>query len=324
MDRRTFLQFAGAAVAGPAFPKVATAQTWPTRPITMIVPYAAGDTTDVIGRILAERMRGSLGQPIIVENIGGADGNIGVGRAARARPDGYTVVFGGNSTLVLNGAFYSLPYDVLNDFAPIAPLVTTPVVLFARKTMPAKDLSQFISWLKANSGKASAGHVASGLRILAASFEKETGTRFTIVPYRGGAPLVQDLVAGQIDFSFLSPAQLPLARSGTIRAYAVTGDTRLAVAPEIPTFAEMGLPAVSWSNWGALFAPKGTPRDIIGKLNAAVVEALADPGVRSRLVDLGWGIIPRERQTPEALGALQKADAEKWWPVIKELGIKAQ
>jgi tripartite-type tricarboxylate transporter receptor subunit TctC len=324
MDRRTFLQFAGAAVAAPAFPKLATAQTWPTRPITMIVPYAAGDTTDVVGRIIAERMRGSLGQPIIVENVGGADGNIGVGRAARAKPDGYAVVFGSLSTHVLNGAFYSLPYDVSNDFAPISLLYTLPYALFARKTMPAKDLSQFISWLKANSGKASAGIVASGFRILAASFEKETGTRFIIVPYRGGAPLVQDLVAGQIDFSFGSPALLPLARSGTIKAYAVTSDTRLAVAPEIPTFAEMGLPAISRSAWTALFAPKGTPQDIIGKLNAAVVEALADPAVQSRLVDLGLGLIPREQQTPEALGALQKAEAEKWWPVIKELGIKAQ
>jgi tripartite-type tricarboxylate transporter receptor subunit TctC len=283
MDRRTFLQLAGAAVAAPAVPKLETAQTWPTRPITMIDPLAAGDSVDVICRILAERMRSPLGQPVMIENIGGADGSIGVGRAARARPDGYTVVFGAMGTHVLNGAFYSLPYDVLNDFAPIAPLATTPLVLFARKTMPAKDLSQFISWLKANPGKASAGIVASSLRLLAAFFEKETGTRFTIVPYRGGAPAVQDLVAGQIDFSFLSPGQLPLARSGTIKAYAVTGDRRLALAPEIPTFAEMGLPAVSWSNWGALFAPKGTPRDIIGKLNTAVVEALADPAVQSRV-----------------------------------------
>jgi tripartite-type tricarboxylate transporter receptor subunit TctC len=324
MDRRTFLQFAGAAVAAPAFPKLVTAQTWPTRPITMIDPFAAGAISDVVCRILAERMRSPLGQPVIIENIAGAEGNIGVGRAARAKPDGYTVVYGTSSTHVLNGAFYSLPYDVFNDFAPIAPLATSPLVLFARKTMPAKDLSQFISWLRANPGKASAGIVASSLRLLAASFEKETGTRFTFVPYRGGAPAVQDLVAGQIDFLFLTPDQLPLARAGTIKAYAVTGDTRLAVAPEIPTFAEVGLAAVSSSDWGALFAPKGTPQDIIGKLNAAVVEALADPAVQSRIVDLGLGLIPREQQTPEALGALQKADAEKWWPIIKELGIKAQ
>jgi tripartite-type tricarboxylate transporter receptor subunit TctC len=322
MDRRTFLQIAGAAVAAPAFPKLATAQTWPTRPITMIDPFAAGSTTDVICRILAERMRGSLGQPIIIENVSGADGSIGVGQAARAKPDGYTVVFGGSSLHVLNGAFYSLPYDVLNDFVPISLVCTAPFVLFARKTIPAKDLNEFISWLRANPGKASAATGVASTRLLAAFFEKETGTRFTLVPYRGD--FVPDMLAGQIDFAFLTPDRLPLARSGTIKAYAVTGDTRLVVAPEIPTFAEMGLPAVSWSGWAALFAPKGTPQDIIGKLNAAVVEALADPAVQSRLVDLGFGLIPREQQTPEALSALQKADAEKWWPVIKELGIKVQ
>jgi tripartite-type tricarboxylate transporter receptor subunit TctC len=290
----------------------------------MIDPYAAGDSIDVICRILAERMRSPLGQPVIIENVGGADGSIGVGRAARARPDGYTVVFGGLGTFVLNGAFYSLPYDVVNDFAPISLVYTVPYVLFARKTIPAKDLNEFISWLKANPGKASAGIAASVVRIPAASFEKETGTRFTIVPYRGGAPLVQDLVAGQIDFSFLSPAQLPLARSGTIKAYAVTSDTRIAMAPDIPTFGEMGLPALSFSVWAGLFAPKGTPRDIIGKLNAAAVEALTDPAVRSRLADLGEEIFPRERQTPEVLGALVRADAEKWWPIIKESGIRAE
>jgi tripartite-type tricarboxylate transporter receptor subunit TctC len=324
MDRRTFLQFAGAAVAAPACPIVATAQTYPTRPITLIVPAAAGGPGDVVGRLLAERMRGSLGQAVIIENLGGADGSIGVGRAARAKPDGYTVVSGTISTHVLNGAFYSLPCDVLNDFAPISLVYTAPYVLFARKTIPAKNLNEFISWLKANPGKASVATALASQRLLAASFKKETGTRFTLVPYRGFAPAVQDLVAGQIDFSFLPPDQLPLARAGTIKAYAVTGDTRLAVALEIPTFAEMGLPVVSWSPWAALFAPKGTPGDIIGKLNAAVVEALADPAVQSRLIDYGFGIIPREQQTPEALGALQKADAEKWWPVIKELGIKAQ
>jgi tripartite-type tricarboxylate transporter receptor subunit TctC len=261
MDRGTFLQFAGAAMAAPAFPRLATAQTWPTRPITLIDPFAAGAITDVVCRILAERMRGSLGQPIVVENISGADGSIGVGRVARARADGYTIGIAGLSTNVMNGAFYSLPYDVLNDFVPISLLYTAPFVLFARKTIPAKNLNEFISWLKANPGKASAAIVGASLRLLVAFFEKETGTRFTLVPYRGGAPAVQDLVAGQIDFSFLTTEHLPLVQAGSIRAYAVTSDTRLALAPEIPTFAEMGLPAVSWSNWTALFAPKGTPRD---------------------------------------------------------------
>jgi tripartite-type tricarboxylate transporter receptor subunit TctC len=290
----------------------------------MIVPLSPGGTTDVIARVLAERMRESLGQPIIVENVSGAEGSIGIGRVARARPDGYTIDLGFPSGHVLNGAFYSLPYDVLNDFEPILPLAGTPFVMFARKTMPANDLNELIAWLKANPDKASVGIAVSSTHLLTAFFRKETGTRFTLVPYRGPAPAMQDLVAGQIDLFFTLPYELPQMRAGSIKAYAVTSDTRLAQAPDIPTFAEMGLPAVSWSGWYGFFAPRSTPKDIIGKLNAAAVEALADPAVRSRFASLGLEIFPRERQTPEALGALVKADAEKWWPLIKELGIKAE
>jgi tripartite-type tricarboxylate transporter receptor subunit TctC len=290
----------------------------------MIVPYPAGGATDVIGRVLAERMRDSLGQPVIVENIAGANASIGVGRAARARPDGYTIDLGPRGGHVLNGAFYSLPYDVLNDFEAISPVVTTPWVLFARKTMPAKNLHELIVWLKANPSKASAGIVAVGLQLVAMQFQKETGTRFAFVPYRGTAPAMQDLVAGQIDLFLETPAQLPLVRGGSIKAFAVTSDTRQAQAPDIPTFAEMGLPALSDSGWYGFFAPRGTPKDIIGKLNAAAVEALADPAVRSRLADLGYDIFPREQQTPEALAALVKSDAKKWWPLIKEFGINAE
>jgi tripartite-type tricarboxylate transporter receptor subunit TctC len=221
---------------------------------------------------------------------------------------------------VLNGAFYSLPYDVLNDFAPISPLATTSDILFARKTLPAKDLNELIAWLKANPNKASVGIIAVGFRLLAAFFQKETGTQFALVPYRGTAPAIQDLVAGQIDLLIAAPDQLPLMRAGSIKAYAVTSTTRLAVAPDIPTFAEMGLPVLTWSPWYGLFAP----RDITGRLNAAAVEALADPAVQSRLVDLGFEVFPREQQTPEALGALVKADAEKWWPIIKAAGIRAE
>jgi tripartite-type tricarboxylate transporter receptor subunit TctC len=324
LPRRTFMQFAGAAATAQTFSRVAVAQAYPTRPITMIVPFAAGGPADVICRVLAERMRGSVGQPIIIENVGGADGSMGVGRAARARPDGYTIVYGVNDTHVLNGAFYSLPYDVLNDFAPISPLLAGADVLFARKAMTAKDLKELIAWLKANPNKASAGVVAVGYRLLAAFFQKETGTQFALVPYRGNAPAMQDLLAGQIDLLFGTPDQLPLMRAGSITAYAVTSDTRMAIAPDIPTFAEMGLPALSLSHWAGLFAPRGTPGDIIGKIDAAAVEALADPATRSRLVELGFEIFSREQQTPEALGALVKAGAEKWWPIIKELGIKAE
>jgi tripartite-type tricarboxylate transporter receptor subunit TctC len=324
LPRRTFLQLAGAAAVAPAFSRAATAQTYPSRPITIIVPWPAGGGADVVARLLAERMKESLGQSIIIENITGASGSISVGRLARAKPHGYTIDLGHQSPHALNAALYSLPYDVLNDFEPISPVVTIPLVLFARKTMPANDLNELVIWLKANPNKAAAGIYATGGHLLNAIIQKETGTQFTLVPYRGAAPAMQDLVAGQIDMYFDSLVPLPLVRAGSIKAYAVTGDTRLAAASDIPTFAEMGLPAVSYSSWFGFFAPKGTPKDIIGKLNAAAVGALADPAARSRITDLGMDIPPRERQTPEALGALVKADAEKWWPLIKEFGIKAE
>jgi tripartite-type tricarboxylate transporter receptor subunit TctC len=214
---------------------------------------------------------------------------------------------------------------VVNDFAPISPLATLPFVLFARKTMPAKDLNELIAWLKANPNKASAGVASSFIRLATAFFQRETGTQFTFVPYRGSAPAMQDLVAGQIDMLFDTPIQLPLIRAGSIKAFAATSDTRWAQVPDIPTFVEMGLPlSFSGAGWYGFLAPKGTPKEIIDRLNAATVQALADPLVRSRLADLGMEIFPRERQTPEALGALQKAQIEKWWPLIKEFGIKAE
>jgi tripartite-type tricarboxylate transporter receptor subunit TctC len=322
--RRQFLNLAAGAAALPAVSRIARAQTYPTRPITMIVSAAAGSATDLTGRLVAERMRASLGQPIIIENVGGADGSIGVGRAARARPDGYTIDIGFQGNHVLNGAFYSLPYDVLKDFGPISPLVRSSFVLFARKTVPAKNLNELIAWLKANPKKASAAVTAVGPRLVSAFFQKETGTQFTLVPYRGNAPAVQDLVAGQIDLWFGGSDQLPLMRAGSIKGYAVTSDKRLAVASDIPTFAEMGLPTLSFSSWFGLFAPKGTPKDTIERLNGAAVEALADPAVRSRLAELGYEPFPRDQQTPEALAAMQRADAEKWWPVIREFGIKGE
>jgi tripartite-type tricarboxylate transporter receptor subunit TctC len=323
--RRTFLRFAGAIATAPAFTRVATAQAYPTGPITMIVPTAAGGPLDVFGRIIAERMRRSLGQPIIIENVTGADGSISTGRAARARPDGYTIDLGALSTHVLNGAFYSLPYDLLNDFLPIAPLERTALIMVARKTLPTKDLRELVAWLKTNPSKASMAVGFPGARLVGTYLQQQTGTQFVLVPYRGTAPALQDLVAGQIDLLFDSPRTgLPLVRAGSIKAYAVTSDMRLTLAPDVPTFAEMGLRALSYVEWVGLFAPRGTPREVIGRLNAAAVEALADPAVRARLVEFGGEIFPRGQQTPEALGALVKADAEKWWPIIKELGIKAE
>ncbi len=324
LPRRKFLQLAGAAAVAPAFSRAATAQIYPSRPITMIVPFPAGGATDVVARILAERMKESLGQPLIVENVSGANGNIGVGRLARAKPDGYTIDLGHSGPHGLNAALYSLPYDVLNDFEPISPVAMIPAVLFARKTMPAKDLAELIAWLKANPNRAAAGFYSAGTNLLFAMLQKEIGTQLTFVPYRGAAPAMQDLVAGQIDMYFDALTPLPLVRAGSIKAYAVTSDTRLAQAPDIPTLVEMGLPGFSFAGWNALFAPKGTPKDIVAKLNVAAVGALADPAVRSRIADLGMDILAQERQTPEQLGALVKADAKKWWPLIKEFGVKAE
>jgi tripartite-type tricarboxylate transporter receptor subunit TctC len=311
------------AAALPALSRNADAQSYPSRPITMIVSADAGSNGGSVGRIIAERMREKLGQPIIIEYMGGADGSIGAGRAARAKPDGYTIDIGSNGNHVLNGAFYSLNYDPLNDFAPISPLNTGPFLLYAKKTVPARDLTELIAWLKSNP-KVSAGSTAVGIRLVTTVFQRETGTRQAVVPYRSTATEYQDLMGGQIDIAFNGPDGLPLVRAGSLKAYAATSNTRLTVAPDIPTFAELGFPMVSWSAWYGLFAPKGTPKDIIGKLNEAAVAALADPAVRSRLADLGREPFPPEQQTPEALGALVKADAEKWWPVIKELRIKAE
>jgi tripartite-type tricarboxylate transporter receptor subunit TctC len=324
LSRRQSLHLAAGAAAVPAASRIARAQTYPTRPITMIAPGAAGGIVDTFARIIAERMKDSLGQPIIIEAVGGAEGSIATARAARAKPDGYSIILGTIGTHVLNGALYSLRYDLLGDFAPILPLATAPLVLFARKTVPAKDLNELIAWLKANPDKVSAGIPATGSHLFTVFFQKETGTRFALVPYRGSPAAFQDLMAGRIDLVFYTLDQLPLVRAGSIRAYALTSETRSTLAPDMPTFAELGLPALSYSVWGGLFAPGGTPKDIIGKLNAVAVEALADPAVQSRLFDLGVEIFPRERQTPEALGAMQKADIEKWWPIIRAAGIKAE
>jgi tripartite-type tricarboxylate transporter receptor subunit TctC len=324
--RRQFLHLAAGAAASPTVSRVARAQTYPTRPITMTVPLSAGGGLDVTGRVLADRMTRSLGQPVIIENVTGADGNIATARAARARADGYTIEIWFISTHALNGAFYSLSYNVLNDFAPISPIVTFSGVYYGRKTLPAKDLQELIAWLKANATRASAGIYSVGGRLISAHFQRETETRFTLVPYRGLAPILQDVAAGQIDICLSGvPAFLPLVRAGSIRAYAVTSDRRLAAAPEIPTVGDLGLPTLSYPPfWFGLLAPKGTPIEIINKLNAAVVDALADVGTRSRLVDLGEEIIPDDQQSPEAQHALQEATIKKWWPLITELGIKGE
>jgi tripartite-type tricarboxylate transporter receptor subunit TctC len=336
LPRRTFLKFAAAAVVGPAFSRLATAQThpsrpdaqsYPSRPITIMVAFPPGGATDVIARNLAERMKVSLGQPVIIENVTGATGTIGTGRVARARPDGYTLVIGNVETHVVAGAtFAALQYDVVSDFEPVALIATTPRLFLARKTMPAEDLNGLIAWLKSNPDKASFGTAGPGIgEIAGVLFQKRTGTRFGFVPYRGGAPNLQDVVAGQLDLAFLdATTSLAQVRAGNVKAFAVAAAARLSSAPEIPTVDEAGLPGFYVSHWHGLWVPKGTPAAVIAKLNAAVVEALADPGVRARLADLGQEIFPPDQQTPEALAALQKAEIAKWWPIIKAANIRGE
>jgi tripartite-type tricarboxylate transporter receptor subunit TctC len=324
--RRQFLHLAAGAATLPAL-SVAQAQSYPSRPITMVVPFPAGGSTDVIGRIIGERIRASLGGPVIIENVSGAAGSIGVGRVARASPDGYTLSVGHWGTHVANGAIYALAYDVLRDFEPISLVTTQPYIIVARATMPANDLSSFVAWLKSNPDKATQGTsgVGSPTHIFGAMFQAISGTRCQFVPYRGAAPALQDLVAGQVDFIVADAGtSLEQVRAGTIKAYAVTAKSRLTIAPDIPTVDEAGLPGFYASLWLGLWGPARTPKDVIARLNAAVVDAFGDPSVRSRLAGLGLERFPREQQTPEALGAFQKAEIEKWWPIIKAANIKGE
>jgi tripartite-type tricarboxylate transporter receptor subunit TctC len=305
----------------------AHAQTYPTKPLTLVVPFAAGGPTDTIARILGERFRTSLGQTVIIENVTGAAGSIGVGRVARAAPDGYTISIGHWSTHVVNGAIYPLPYDVFNDFEPISLVAANPQLAVVKKSLPVNNLKELIAWLKANPDKASQGTAGAGSasHVSGVYFQSATGTKFAFVPYRGTGPAMQDLVAGQIDLMFDQAANsLPQVRNGNVKAFAVTAKTRLPSAPDIPTMDEAGMPGFYISVWHALWVPKGTPKDITTQLTAAVVEALADPAVRRRLEDLGQEIPTREQQTPEALAAYHKAEIEKWWPIIKAANIKGE
>jgi len=298
----------------------AAAQPYPSRPVTLVVPFAAGGPTDVLARIIVEPMRAALGQPVIIENVGGAAGSIAVGKVVREKPDGHTAIIGNWGTHVVNGAVQTLQYDLLKDFEPVGLIATNPHVIVSRQTVPAKNLKELTAWVMENQEKLTAANsgIGSPSHISGLYFQSKTGTRFPFVPYRGSGPALQDLVAGQIDLYFDQVSNsLPHIRGGRIKAYAVAAASRLAAAPDIPTVDEAGLPGFYISIWHGIWVPKGTPKDVIAKLNASIVNALRDAGVRQRLADLGQEIVPDEQQTPDALGAYQKAEIEKWWPIIK-------
>jgi tripartite-type tricarboxylate transporter receptor subunit TctC len=318
----------GLILASLAFASAALAQPFPAHPITLIVPFGAGGPVDTLARTLSEAMRASLGQPVVIENVTGASGTIGVIRAARAAPDGYTVSIGNWPSHVVNGAIYTLPFDLLKDFEPVARLPSNPYVVVARKDLPANDLKELIAWLKANPDKATQGTAGpgSGQHVSGVYFQNVTGTRFQFVPYRAGSSeIMRDLVAGHIDLTFdQAITALPHVRGGRVKAYAVTSNSRLTAAPDIPTVDEAGAPGVYISTWYGMWVPKGTPPEAIRKLTTAAMDALADPTVRERLAGLGQEIPPREQQSAEALAAHHKAEIEKWWPLIKAANIKAE
>jgi len=305
----------------------AQAQTYPTHPILMIVPLAPGGSTDVLGRIVAKGMSTALGQTVYVENTAGAAGTIGVTRAERSAPDGYTVLWGMWGTNVANGAIYNLDFDLLNDFEPIALVATQPFLIDARKTLPPTNLKELVAWLKQNGDKTTMGNsgVGSPSHVAGVLMQNMVGVKWQMVSYRSAGLATQDLLAGTIDILLDTPAvSLPHVKSGDLKTYAVTAKTRLAIAPDIPTTDEAGLAGYYFYFWHALWAPKGTPKDVIAKLNAAVQTTLADPETRQRLTDLAQDIYPPEQRTPEALHAFQKAEVDKWWPIIKAAGIKAE
>jgi tripartite-type tricarboxylate transporter receptor subunit TctC len=305
----------------------AQAQTYPARPITLVVPLGLGGSTDVIARIMAEGLRKELGATVVVENTTGAGGSIGVGRVARAAPDGYTIGIGQWGTNVASGAIYPLTFDLVNDFEPVGLISTQPFLIVARKTMPADNLKDLVAWLKDNQGKASQGNSGVGTpsHIGGLMFQSAIGAKYTMVPYRGAGQSMQDLVAGQLDVMLDTPAvSMPQIRGGNIKAYAVTAKSRIPIAPDIPTTDEAGLPGFYFSFWHAFWVPKGTPKDIVTRLNQALVKSLADPEIREKLTNIAQEIFPADQLTPQALAVFHKSEIDKWWPIIKEAGIKPQ
>jgi tripartite-type tricarboxylate transporter receptor subunit TctC len=308
-----------------SLPLAARAETYPSRPVMMIVPFPAGGATDILARVLSEKMKAILGQPIVVENVGGAAGTIAVGRVMRTEADGYTLSIGTSTTHMLTGGLYKLPYNLLTDLDPVIMIGSEPLLIVAKKDFPANTLKELIAWLKANPDKASVGIAGVGAtgHLAGLAFQKDTGTKFQSVPYRGNGPGMQDLAAGNIDF-MIEPASnfLSLANAGRINPIAVTSAKRIATYPNVPTVEEAGLPGFTASLWYGLWVRHGTPSDIIAKLNATMRETLADPAIDKRLAELGVTITAKAQQSPEDLRAFQKAEAARWWPIIKAANIQ--
>ncbi|HTQ01662.1 MAG TPA: tripartite tricarboxylate transporter substrate-binding protein [Casimicrobiaceae bacterium] len=312
-------------IAAAAFP--ASSQPYPTHPIALIVPFAAGGPTDTIARIMGERMGKSLGQPVLIENVTGAGGSIAVTKLARAVPDGYTIGIGHIGTHVIVEAIQPVQFDVLKDLDPVGLICSNPQLLIAKLSTPANNLREYMEYVKANASKVTAGTGGAGTpaHLSAVYFQQKTGANFEIVHYRGAAPATQDVIAGHIDMNFDQTASsIPVYKAGKVKAFAVTAPKRVAAAPDVPTVDEAGLPGFYMSVWHGIWAPHGTPPAVIAKLNAAIVEALADRDVRKRLEDLGQDIMPTDQQSPAALGAFHKAEIDKWWPLIKQAGIKSE
>jgi tripartite-type tricarboxylate transporter receptor subunit TctC len=305
----------------------ARAENFPSHPITVIVPFSAGGPSDAMMRILAERMKLTLGETVLIENVTGAGGSLGVGRTVRSAPDGYTVGFGHLGTNVANGAIYKLGYDLVADLEPVVLLPSNPMIIVSKNAVPAKSLKELLAWLKSRPAPPTAGTAGagSGSHIAGLYFENVSGIKLQYVPYRGTGPALNDLVAGQIDVIVDQTSNsINQVRGGNIRAYAITADKRLESAPEIPTTDEAGLPGFHMTLWSGLWVPKGTPKAIIAKLNAAAVDALSDPTARKQLENLGLQMPPKEQLTPEALGAWQTAEIAKWWPIIKAADVKVE
>jgi len=327
MKRRQFIQWAAGGGVLAAVPRLANAQAYPSRSITMTVPVPAGGALDTNARLVASGMTAVLGQPVVIENVTGAAGSTGTGRVARATPDGYSILYGANVTHVLNPAVLNLNYDVVADFEPIALIGDTPWLFAVKNDLPVTNLRELIAWLKANPDKGTFGTAGQGSpsHIGGVLFQQVTGTQFQFIPYRGTAPSIPDLVSGQIDMAILDPiTSLPQFRGGKIKILAVMGKKRGTGSQDIPTGDEAGAPGVYTEPWQGMWAPKGTPKDVIAKLNAAVVSALTDPVIRKKFADQSYELTPRDQLTPEHLAAFHKSEMDKWWPIIKAAGIKVQ